>query len=489
MTAQTAILLTMIIPLVVAALVAILGRVASANVRDTVMVVVAASLFPVVMTLWPEVTAGGRPELIWVEMFPGLPIAFKVEPLGLVFGMVASFLWPVTALYGIGYMRGHHEKHQTRFFFYFSAAISAAMGIAWSGNLMTLFAFYEALTLSTYPLVAHHQDEASLKAGRVYLGILLFTSVAFLLSAIVWTGSVAGTLDFRDGGILSGHVHGWHVPVLLGLFAYGIGKAALMPFHRWLPNAMVAPTPVSALLHAVAVVKAGVFSVMKVVVYVFGLDLLSSTSASVWLMYVAAFTILTASLIAMTKDNLKERLAYSTISQLSYIVLGAAMATKAGFVGGSMHIAMHAFGKITLFFVAGAIYVHTHKKYVSQLDGLGRKMPLTFLAFGIGTLSIIGLPPTGGMWSKWFLALGALQAEQPLLVAVFMISSLLNVAYLLPIMARAFFLPPSEETAALPDKDAPWATLVPPLISAVGCIVLFFWADALRSLLVPVVGV
>ena len=221
------------------------------------------------------------------------------------------------------------------------------------------------------------------------------------------------------------------IGALLALFAFGTGKAALMPFHRWLPAAMVAPTPVSALLHAVAVVKAGVFTVMKIIVYIFGIDLLAETGASTWLMYAAAFTILAASLVALTRDNLKARLAYSTISQLSYIVLGAALATSAGVLGGSMHIAMHAFGKITLFFCAGAIYVAAHKTEISDMDGIGRTMPVTMAAFFIGSLSIIGIPPLGGSWSKWFLALGALEADRVIFVAVLMISSLLNVAYLI----------------------------------------------------------
>ena len=206
---------------------------------------------------------------------------------------------------------------------------------------------------------------------------------------------------------------------------------------------MVAPTPVSALLHAVAVVKAGVFTVLKIIVYVFGIEFLTEGNYALWLCYVAGFTSIAASLVALTKDNLKARLAYSTVSQLSYIVLGAALANDWGVIGGSMHIAMHAVGKITLFFCAGAIMVASHKTKISEMAGIGRTMPVTMFAFFIGALSVIGLPPMGGSWSKWYLALGAVDAHQNILVAVLMISSLLNIAYLMPIVARAFFIAPN----------------------------------------------
>jgi multicomponent Na+:H+ antiporter subunit D len=373
-------------------------------------------------------------------------------------------------------------------------AISGAVGVAFAANVFTLFLFYEAITLSTYPLVTHHGTEQAKRAGRVYLGILMGTSIALLLLALVWTYLVAGTTDFRPGGILAGKVSDRELVVLLALYAFGTGKAAVMPFHRWLPAAMVAPTPVSALLHAVAVVKAGVFTVMKVLVYVFGTDLLASTGASRWLTWAAAFTIIAASCVALTRDNLKARLAYSTISQLSYIVLGAALATSAGVIGGSMHIAMHAFGKITLFFCAGAIMVGAHKTEISQMDGLGRRMPFTFLAFLLGSLSVIGLPPMGGSWSKWYLILGAAEAEQQLMMVVLMISALLAIAYLMPVVGRAFFRPQPADGNHNPAPDdgsgireAPLLCVLPPLATAVGCVVLFFFADDIYQLLIGIV--
>ncbi|MFT4978039.1 MAG: multicomponent Na+:H+ antiporter subunit D, partial [Myxococcota bacterium] len=406
------VLIPLLLPLFTAGLIALLGR--WPNLRDGLHTLMAAVTFGAVLRLLPLVQAGERPSLVLLELLPGLPIAFSVEPLGMLFAMVASGLWIVTSVYGFGYMRGHHEKNQTRFFVCFALAIGGALGVAFSANLLTLFVFYEMLTLSTYPLVTHHRDAEARRGGRIYMGILMFTSVCFLLTAVIWTYSLTGTLDFRPGGILAGHIDEGSVAILLALFAFGAGKAALMPFHRWLPNAMVAPTPVSALLHAVAVVKAGVFTILKVVIYIFGFDLLTETGANDWLMAVAGATILLSSLIALTLDNLKARLAYSTISQLAYIVLGAAMATPAGALGAAMHIAMHAMGKITLFFCAGAIYVGAHKKYVSQLDGIGHKMPWTMGAFTIGSISIIGLPPMGGAWGKWFLGIGAVEAQSPI---------------------------------------------------------------------------
>jgi multicomponent Na+:H+ antiporter subunit D len=287
---------------------------------------------------------------------------------------------------------------------------------------------------------------------------------------------------------------------------YGIGKAALMPMHRWLPAAMVAPTPVSALLHAVAVVKAGVFTVLKVIVYIFGIDTLAGISQDDWLMYIAAFTVIAASCVALKKDNLKARLAYSTVSQLSYIILGAALASSLGIIGGGMHIAMHAFGKITLFFCAGAILVASHKTEVSEMDGLGRVMPITFLFFFIGSLSVIGLPPLGGSWSKWYLMLAAADAGQVIFMFVFMISSLLNIAYLMPLVARGFFSEAKDNGHHHEDdhhgepsfwngvrfgnvREAPPFCLLAMAITSVGCVLLFFYADKIYRLLAPVAGI
>lgn len=487
MTSEARLALALALPLLGTAGILLTGR--RPNLREFVTIVTTILTFACVASLVPEVAGGGKPGIELLEILPGIALAFEVEPLGLVFALVASSLWIVTTIYSIGYMRAHGETDQTRFYGCFAVAIAAALGIAFSRTLLTLFLFYELLTLSTYPLVTHHRTEAALRAGRVYLGLLLSTSIMFLLLAIVWTWQATGTLEFRPGGILAGHLEGPAVGLLLALFVFGAGKAALMPFHAWLPAAMVAPTPVSALLHAVAVVKAGVFTILKVVVYVFGVDYLTQTRMSVWLMYAASATILIASIIAITRDNLKARLAYSTISQLSYIVLGAALATPAGIVGGGMHLAMHALGKITLFFCAGAILVGANRSRVSELDGLGRTMPFTMLAFLVGSLSIIGLPPLGGSWSKWYLLMGAVEADRYLMIGVLMTSTLLSIAYLMPIVVRAFFVAPTGPREEEPGvREAPLLCVIPLCVTAFGCVALFFFADALRSLIAPLVG-
>ena len=492
MTSELAVLACLFVPVIGALLIWLTG--ARPNVRESVTLVTAVSLFCLVLiAVWP-VASGERPSVTLIEMFPGLSLSFELEPLGATFGLVASSLWILTSLYAIGYMRGHHEKNQTRFFAFFALALASTMGIAFAGNMLTLFTFYEVLSVCTYPLVTHSGTAEAKRAGRVYLGILLGTSIGFQLFAIGYTWIAAGTLDFTDGGILDGKVSNGVASLLLILYVFGIGKAAIMPFHRWLPAAMVAPTPVSALLHAVAVVKAGVFSVLKVAVYIFGIDFLASINAGMWLAYLAGFTIIAASLVAMTKDNLKARLAYSTVSQLSYVILGAMLATSSGALGSAMHIAMHAFGKITLFFCAGAIMVATHKTEISQMHGLGRRMPFTFIAFGIGALSIIGLPPLGGAWSKWQLALGAAETSQILLIIVLMASSLLNVAYLMPVAIRAFMPAPSKNEGATANTansridEAPMLCVVPLCITAFACILLFFYADRLFAFLKPIVG-
>ena len=459
------------------------------NARDTATVVIGGLTFWHVLGLLHLVREGGRPRLDLFEVVPGVQLAFEVEPLGMVFALVASFLWPVTSLYAFGYMREHHEENQARFFFFFAIAIAGALGVAFSANLFTLFAFYEFLTFCTVPLVTHHQTEEARNAGRVYLGILLTTSVLFQLLAIIWTWHLAGTLEFTSGGILAGTASAGVLGAILVLFVFGAGKAAVMPFHRWLPAAMVAPTPVSALLHAVAVVKAGVFTVLKVAVYIFGLDLLGTLAAATWLAWAAGATIILGSLVAFTKDNLKARLAYSTISQLSYIVLGAMLANKWGIIGGGMHIAMHAFGKITLFFAAGAVMVAAHEKNISRMHGLGRRMPITFGAFFVGALSIIGLPPAGGSWSKWFLGMGTLEAGQVGLLAVLMVSSLLGLYYLLEVPVKAFFFaPPEGAHRGEGIKEAPLPSLIAIVITATATVTFFFWPDLWYELMSMVVS-
>jgi multicomponent Na+:H+ antiporter subunit D len=489
---ESLLLLCLGIPLLAALLVAATGR--RPNLREACSLVAGVLLAACTITLLLRVAAGARPRLLLAPLLPEAPLVLVLEPLGAVFACLAACLWVVTTIYSIGYMRGHGERHQTRFFACFALALHAVMGIALAGNLLTLFVCYELLTLSTVPLVTHAGTDAARRAGRLYLGILLSTSVGLLLVAVLRTQAIAGSGDFVAGGLLTpaladGTVTATDLTLLFALFAFGIGKAALMPFHRWLPAAMVAPTPVSALLHAVAVVKAGVFTLLKVGIYVFGLGTLQQTGASVPIAYVAGATMLIASVVACTRDDLKERLAWSTIGQLAYIVAGTATATAVGAVGAATHLVMHAFGKITLFFAAGTVIVAAHRTGIRSMRGLGRTMPVTFVAFTIGALSIVGLPPCGGTWSKWWLGGGLVESGQPILFYVWLLSSLLSAVYLLPVAIHAFAPERGDAaTAAHAPHAAPMACRLAMGITATGCIVLFFAIEPLHALLSQLVA-
>ena len=487
MNAEQSILIALLLPLAGALGIALAGRF-SANLRETVTLVTAAGLMFVVWSMLPELMDGARPFVRIAEIVPGVEIAFRVEPLGMLFAALASGLWIVNSVYSIGYMRGNKESKQTRFYVFFALSLAATIGIAFAANLFTLFLFYEALTLCTYPLVSHKGDEKTVRSARVYLGILLLTSIGLLLPAIIWTYFVAGTGDFTPGGILQGQLEGPALGLLLGLFVFGIGKAAVMPVHRWLPAAMVAPTPVSALLHAVAVVKAGVFTVIKVIVYIFGVDYLFAEPSSGWLLYAAAFTVVAASLVALRQQNLKRLLAYSTVAQLSYVVMASAILKPLAEIGASLHMVAHAFGKITLFFAAGAIYTAAKKTEIGQLAGIGRRMPWTMAAFTIGALSMIGVPPTGGFVSKWYILAGAFQSDNYLAIATIIASTVLNAAYFLPIIFAAWF---GREAAdnKLEHGEAPLTMVIALTVTAALTIGLFIFNGSVIALEAQMLGV
>jgi len=477
--------------LVIPVLVSSSGR---PNVREAWSFAAGGVKFFLVVSMLPVVLTGREIVLEMFEIAPGVSLAFKVDGLGMLFALVASFLWIVTTMYSVGYMRGLDEHGQTRFYSFFALAVSATIGAAFSANLLTLYLFYEILSLATYPLVAHHQDRQSKISGRRYLIFILGTSIGLVLPAMLYCYSVTGTLEFTTQGIFqAGQVSKPAMTVLLLMFVLGFAKAGIMPFHSWLPAAMVAPTPVSALLHAVAVVKVGVFSIVRVMTGIFGIDLLSSMNLGYMVAVLASITIIVGSCIALSQDELKRRLAFSTISQLSYIVLGVALLSPQGLLGGVIHIVMHAFGKITLFFCAGAIMVATGKKYISQMEGLGKKMPVTFAAFFVGSLGVIGLPPSGGFYSKWFLILGTLEPGHWIFMVVLLVSSFLNAFYFLPIVFKGFF-PKSTNTSEAAGtrgeeiQEAPLCCVIPLTITAAVSIVLFFVPDLFISLIKTALG-
>jgi len=472
-------LYAVLVSLLAVVLIGVSGK--NPNLRESWTIVAALIKFSIVVSMLPKILDGKIIEYTVFTMMPGLDLALRVDPLSMFFALTASLLWIITAFYCIGYMRAGKEKNQTRFYMCFAVALSGALGIAFSANLFTLFVFYEILTLCTYPLVVHKQTPEAVRGARRYLTYLLGTSIAFQLSAIFLTYFYAGTLEFTAGGILAGSASNTVITIIFVLFVMGIGKTAIMPFHAWLPAAMVAPTPVSALLHAVAVVKAGVFTLIKVILYVFGVDLLQELGLGVALAYVAAFTIIVASIMALRQDNLKLRLAYSTVGQLSYIIMAVALLTPSGITSALIAVMIHAFGKITLFFTAGAIYIAAHKTKVSELDGIGKQMPFTMFAFTVGALSMVAVPPAAGFISKWYLLLGAFEAHQLVLIGAIVVSTLLNAAYYLPIVYAAFFKPvPLGEGTEM--HEAPALMVAPLVFTAIGTLVLFLWPTLLFDL-------
>jgi len=455
------------------------------NWREAGSLVAAVSKFFVVIDMLPPVLSGVTYRFTLSSFLPGVPLALRVDPLGILFALVASFLWIVTTIYSIGYMRRLNEHAQTRYYACFAITLSATMGIAFSANLATLYLFYEVLTLITYPLVAHRETPDAIAGARKYLIYLLGTSKVFFLAAIVGTYILAGRLDFQRDGLFPRNADPTALAVVYFLFLLGIGKAAIMPLHGWLPAAMVAPAPVSGLLHAVAVVNTGVFCLLRVIFHVFGVDLMRGLGLGVVTAVIVSITILAASAYALASDNLKERLAYSTVSQLSYILLGGALLTQSGMTGGVIHIANHAFSKITLFFCAGSIYVASHKILISQLSGMGRQLPITMAAFSIGALSMIGVPLMAGFTTKWYLAIGAIEAGSYAILAVIGISTLLNAAYFIPILYKAYFEPPAGDH---PVEEVSYAIVVPLTVTAMASVVFGVYPDLLLGLIRKVVS-
>ena len=463
---------------IAAVLITLCGRIP--NLRESIIFLAAVLKLSLLLSIAPKVLDGNLYSFNVLNLLPNVGLSFQVDGAGLLFALVSVTLWIPVTIYSIGLLRPNDDRAQTRFYACFAIAISSAVGVAFSANLLTLFIFYEVLSLSTYPLVTHNQDDEAIKGGRKYLIYLLTTSVGLALPAMIIVYQQTGTLDFTPGGVFNDATSTTLMTVLLVMFLYGFAKAGLMPFHAWLPGAMVAPAPVSALLHAVAVVKVGVFSLVRVTTGIFGIERLANMpSLTTIICILAGTTLIVASLIALTQDNLKARLAYSTVGQLSYIILGVGLASESGVAGATLHIPMHAVGKITLFLCAGAIYEACGAKYISQMHGIGRKIPLTMGAFFLGSICVIGLPPTGGFISKWHLLNGTLDSNHQWAFAIFIISSLLNAAYFLPIVYKAFFAPPSDEAKYNKATEPSMLMVVPILITATGCLLVFFFSNTL----------
>ena len=482
-------LFALLVPLVGAIGVMLKGE--NENVREAISSVSSIILLVLVGSMVPAIFSGKTLYFKLFTILPNVTVALRADPMSMIFAIVASSLWTIAVFYSMGYMRGLHEHAQTRFNACFALAIFGAIGVAFSDNLFTMYLFYEIVSVCTYPLVAHHQDDEGYEGGRKYLVYLTATAKMFLLPAMILIYILTGTLDFATDistGIFPPEVNQPLVIMLYVFCLFGFAKNGIMPFHHWLPGAMVAPTPVSALLHAVAVVKVGVFCTTRVMLYVFGVDLMGTLNLGVPTAYFVGFTIIAASIIAMSKDNLKARLAYSTVSQLSYIILGVALLTESAIQGGLIHIVNHAFSKITLFFCAGAIYVAAHKKEISDMDGLGKVMPFTFGAFAIASLSMIGAPPVAGFVSKWKLLVGSMEAHQIGILVLLLASTLLNAAYFLPVTYRAFFCKSTDPGQPAGIKEAPLSMLIPILIACAISVLIGIFPNFMMTFVRAVTG-
>lgn len=450
----------------------------SDRIRNSLAIVISSLTALMVITLFLRVVNGQMPTAHLLTVMKGLELKFRLDPLAAVFSLLASVLWVFATVYSTGYMA--HEHNRRRYFIFYILSLGATMGIAFSANLFTLYLFYEFLTVFTYPLVIHEGNAEAQAAGKRYIKYS-FAGAGLILAGIVMTTGVAGTMDFAPGGILAaGAAPAVYLQLIFLCFMMGFGvKAAIMPLHDWLPAAMAAPTPVSALLHAVAVVKSGVFGVLRIMYSIYGPQTLRELELGLFVAMLASITIISASVIALRQDALKKRLAYSTISQLSYIILGAGLLTSMGLNGSLLHMVNHALLKITLFFCAGAIISVTGKKKISELNGVGVRMPLTMLAFTIGSIGMVGILPINGFISKLYLLKGSMDAELPIIIVILVTSAILNAAYFFPIVVAAFFRQGTFERSR--GWEAPPSMLVPISILALVCVV----AGMMPDLTVP----
>lgn len=483
-------LLVVLIPLVFAVLIFFLGEKRS-GLGSLFGVIASVATFAVTISMMKTVIGGGVYEVSLGEVVPGINFALRVDQLGLLLVFTAALIWVLATIHSIGYMSHSHSKR--RYFSFVALCLSWTVGVAISANLFTYLIFYELFSFSTYPLIVHEETPEALAAGKKYMIYILIGS-SFVLFSIIYTYFLAGTLDLSMAGIPTlAAQNRTALLVLFWGFMIGFGvKAAMMPLHGWVPQAHpVAPAPFSAILSGV-MVAVGAFGILRTVLNVFGVALIKSLNVSLTLAYIVSFTIIVSSILALNQDNIKRRLAYSTIGQMGYIVLGTVLLTEFSVAGALVHIINHALMKGTLFMCAGNIIHQSGKIKVSEMKGLGNKMPLTFIAFTIAALGMIGLPPFAGFISKWYLAVGALDANGVFFVIVLLISSLLGGAYFLPVIYTAFFQKAEGEAAAghghdehghgeaakVESIEAPAVMTIPVLVGALGVIALGIFAKA-----------
>lgn len=469
------------IPLIAAILIYFIGEHVHRNIRESITIFATLVTFCLTISMIPAVLSDKHIEFSLLPIIKDVSLAFNADSAAMVFACVSSLLWIFTSIYSIGYMRGHHESNQTGFFASFALAITGTLGLCFAANLITFFLFFEILTIATYPLVVHYRDAEGVFSGRKYLIYTLISGQLFLAGIIIVYVST-GTMDFCPGGFIdkSSLGQGSLLIVFFLMCLAGLVKSGVMPLHSWLPAAMVAPTPVSALLHAVAVVNAGAFATLRIVLYVFGPDLSKASLGSTILSWMAVATILISSLIAIRKDNLKARLAYSTVGQLSYIILGICILTPFSMQGALYHMVAHSFMKILLFMCAGAIYVTLGIKNISDMQGVGKTMPFTMAGFTIASVALAGFPFFAGFISKANIILGAIQMGKPIFVATLIVSALLALTYLMPVILIAFKKSNSQSVDGI--QEANLCMLIPIVLISIIVIVLGIYPNAVFRL-------
>ncbi|MCQ2506110.1 MAG: proton-conducting membrane transporter [Lachnospiraceae bacterium] len=456
--------------------------------------VLGSSLINSVIILVLILNSASIGKLVLFDIAMDLPIALSLDGMSRVFAGLIAFLWPLAVSYALEYMV--HEGGENIFYTFYMITYGITCGIAFSATLVTLYMFYEFLTLVTLPIVMHGMKEKNIAAGKKYV-LYSIGGAAFAFVCMVVALNYAPNLNFTYGGVFTGAYSDTTLFILrlvfvMGFFGFGV-KAAVFPFHGWLPTASIAPTPVTALLHAVAVVNCGAFAIMRLIYFIFGTKLLYGTAAQYICLTMSLVTILFGSTYALKEQHFKRRFAYSTISNLSYMLFGAALMTPGGLAGGLAHFVFHGIIKITLFFVAGIMLCKYEKADVDDLYGVGRKMKITFACFTIAGVALMGVPPTIGFVSKWMLLQAGAATSGGALgkagMAVILVSALLTAAYVLSIVIRAYFPGPGFDYSKLEEvKDPGWFMKLPLLLLAATIVLLGIFSHPLVEFLTKVAG-